>query len=169
MGEACSLAVESGPVEEGRRPRHGGDPLRLLFVCVGNSCRSQMAEGLARAMGGDAVEARSAGTSPGDRVAPKAVEVMRELGVDISGQRPKLLTKEMLDRADLSITMGCDARDMCPAPWLANAPGWEIEDPMGQGIEKYREVRDDIRRRLERLFEREGIPVQATREGGRGA
>ena len=77
-------------------------PLRLLFVCVGNSCRSQMAEGLARAMGGERVVAESAGTSPGDRVAPKAVEVMAELGIDISQHRPKLLTRDALDRADRS-------------------------------------------------------------------
>jgi arsenate reductase len=142
------------------RPRPAGRPLRLLFVCVGNSCRSQMAEGLARAMGADAVEARSAGTSPGDKVAPKAVEVMRELGIDISGGSPKALTKEMLDWADMSFTMGCDARDMCPAPWLATAGDWELEDPMGKGIEKYREVRDEIRRHIESVLEREGIPVR---------
>jgi len=146
--------------ETQERSRPAGRPLRLLFVCVGNSCRSQMAEGLARAMGADAVEARSAGTSPGDKVAPKAVEVMRELGIDISGGRPKALTKEMLDWADMSFTMGCDARDMCPAPWIATAGDWELEDPMGKGIEKYREVRDEIRRRLEALFVREGIPVR---------
>ena len=133
-------------------------PHRLLFVCVGNSCRSQMAEGLARAMGGDRVVAESAGTSPGDRVAPKAVEVMAELGVDISQHRPKMLTRDALDRADRSFTMGCDARDMCPAPWLVGSGDWEIDDPVGQGIEKYREVRDDIRRHIERLLRDEGIP-----------
>lgn len=145
---------------------HVGRPVRLLFVCVGNSCRSQMAEGLARAMGGDAVEARSAGTAPGDKVAPKAVEVMREAGIDISGARPKLLTKELLEWADMSFTMGCDARDMCPAPWLATAGEWELEDPMGKGIEKYREVRDEIVRHLEALFEREGIPVRKLKRDG---
>jgi len=133
-------------------------PLRLLFVCVGNSCRSQMAEGLARAMGGDRVVAESAGVSPGDKVAPKAVEVMTELGIDISGQRPKMLTRDALDRADRSFTMGCDARDLCPAPWLGGSGAWEIDDPVGQGIGKYREVRDDIRRHLERLFKDEDIP-----------
>jgi arsenate reductase len=133
-------------------------PLRLLFVCVGNSCRSQMAEGLARAMGGDRVAAESAGTAPGDRVAPKAVEVMAELGIDISHQRPKLLTSDALDRADSSFTMGCDARDMCPAPWLVSTGDWEIGDPVGQGIKRYREVRDDIRRHLELVFKEEGIP-----------
>jgi len=145
-------------------------PLRLLFVCVGNSCRSQMAEGLAQAMGGDRVAAESAGTSPGDKVAPKAVEVLAELGIDISRHRPKLVTRDMLDRADRSFTMGCDARDQCPAPWLGSSGDWEIEDPVGQGLDKYREVRDDIRRHLQELFAEEGIPdLLARRGGGRAA
>jgi arsenate reductase len=137
----------------------GPRPLRLLFVCVGNSCRSQMAEGLARAMGGDRVEARSAGVSPGDKVAPKAVEVMQELGIDISSHRPKALTEEMLEWADRSFTMGCDARDMCPAAWLANAGDWRLDDPMGLGLEKYRAVRDEVIVHLRELFDAEGIPV----------
>ncbi len=132
-------------------------PLRLLFVCVGNSCRSQMAEGFARAMGGERVIATSAGTMAADRVAPKAVQVMAELGVDISGQEPKALTREMLDAADRVLIMGCDARKYCPAVWLQDAVDWDLEDPMGQGVEKYREVRDLIRRRMLDLFEEEGI------------
>ncbi len=132
-------------------------PLRLLFVCVGNSCRSQMAEGLARAMGGDAVEAASAGTMRAQQVAPKAVQVMAELGIDISGQEPKGLTRESIDDADRVLIMGCDARDMCPAAWLEDAIDWELEDPMGQGVEKYREVRDLIRQHVEDLLREEGI------------
>ena len=134
-----------------------GGPLRLLFVCVGNSCRSQMAEGLARAMGGDAVEAASAGTMRAQQVASKAVEVMAELGIDISGQRPIGLTKEMIDSADRAFTMGCDARDMCPVVWLEDVVDWELEDPMGKGVEKYREGRDLIRRHIEDLLREEGI------------
>ncbi len=136
---------------DGEAPR-GGTPLKLLFVCVGNSCRSQMAEGFAHALGDDRVEARSAGTSPGDRVAPKAVAVMEELGIDISSQVPKQLTRELVDWADRVIIMGCDARGMCPAAWLEGAVDWEVEDPMGQGIEKYREVRDDIRMLVSKLL-----------------
>ena len=132
-------------------------PLRLLFVCVGNSCRSQMAEGLARAMGGDAVEAASAGTMRAQQVAPKAVQVMAELGIDISGQEPTGLTRESIDDADRVLIMGCDARDMCPAAWLEDAIDWELEDPMGQGVEKYREVRDLIRQHVEDLLREEGI------------
>lgn len=128
-----------------------------------------MAEGLARAMGGDRVEARSAGVSPGDKVAPKAVEVMRELGIDISGQAPKPLTRGMLERADRSFTMGCDARDMCPAPWLAKTGDWRLDDPMGLGLEKYRAVRDEIVTHLLELFDAEGIPVDRRfRARGRG-
>jgi len=116
-----------------------------------------MAEGLARAMGGDRVVAASAGTMAADRVAPKAVQVMAELGIDISGHEPRALTEEMLDGADRVLVMGCDARKYCPVVWLQDAVDWDLEDPMGQGVEKYREVRDLIRRRMLDLFEEEGI------------
>ncbi len=116
-----------------------------------------MAEGFARAMGGDRVVVASAGTMPADRVAPKAVQVMAELGIDISGQGPKALTEEMLDRADRVFIMGCDAQRYCPAVWLEDAVDWDLEDPMGQGLEKYREVRDLIRNHMERMLREEGI------------
>jgi arsenate reductase len=135
----------------------GKGALRMLFICVGNSCRSQMAEGLARAMGGDRVRATSAGTSPAEAVAPKAVQVMAELGIDISSQHPDLLTRGLIDDADRVYIMGCDARGMCPAAWLANAIDWELEDPMGKGVEKYREVRDLIREHIEDALYEEGI------------
>jgi protein-tyrosine-phosphatase len=132
-------------------------PLRMLFVCVGNSCRSQMAEGFARAMGGDRVEVASAGTMAADTVAPKAVAVMAELGIDISGQRPEQLTREMLDEADRVFIMGCDARSYCPTGWLDDAVDWDLEDPVGQDLEKYREIRDLIRRRMTETLGEEGI------------
>jgi arsenate reductase len=144
----------SGPSEEAR-------PIRLLFVCVGNSCRSQMAEGLARALGGDRVEATSAGTAPAETVAPKAVQVMAELGIDISSRRPRPLTRELIDGADRVYIMGCDARGMCPVTWLAHAVDWELEDPMGKGAEKYREVRDLIRGHVEEALRNEGIEPEA--------
>jgi len=134
-----------------------GPPLRLLFVCVGNSCRSQMAEGFARAMGGDRLEAASAGTMRTDRVAPKAALVMAELGIDISDQEPTALTEMMLDEADRIFIMGCDARKYCPTAWLEDAVDWDLEDPMGRGVEKYREVRDLIRIRMEETLREEGI------------
>jgi arsenate reductase len=132
-------------------------PLRMLFVCVGNSCRSQMAEGLARAMGGEMVVASSAGTMAADMVAPKAVQVMAELGIDISTHRPKALTKEMLDSADRVYIMGCDAQRYCPVVWLEDAEDWDLEDPMGQGLDRYREARDLIRAHMERTLRAEGI------------
>lgn len=132
-------------------------PLHLLFVCVGNSCRSQMAEGLARALGGDRVRATSAGAVPADVVAPKAVQVMEELGIDISGQQPKLISRELVDAADAVFIMGCDARSVCPASFLERAIDWELEDPMGQGVDKYREVRDLIRKHIVDLLQKEGI------------
>jgi len=99
-------------------------------------------------------------------VAPKAVQAMSELGVDISGQEPKALTREMLDAADRVLVMGCDARAYCPAAWLQDAEDWDLEDPMGQGLEKYREVRDLIRRRMLDLFDEEGIePLPVGRRG----
>ena len=134
-------------------------PLRMLFVCVGNSCRSQMAEGFAKAMGGDLVEVASAGTIRAQQVAPMAVQVMAELGIDISSQEPKGLTEDMLVRADRVFIMGCDVRDHCPVVWLEDAVDWDLEDPMGQGLEKYREVRDHIRRHMEETLREEGIEL----------
>ena len=132
-------------------------PLHLLFVCVGNSCRSQMAEGLARTLGGDRVRASSAGAIPADVVAPKAVQVMDELGIDISDQEPKLISRELVDAAFRVFILGCDARSVCPAAFLEWAVDWELEDPMGKGVDKYREVRDLIRRHIEDLLREEGI------------
>ncbi len=132
-------------------------PLHILFVCVGNSCRSQMAEGLARALGGDRVHASSAGAMPAGKVAPKAVQVMEELGIDISTQRPKLITGELVDAAEMVFIMGCDARSVCPAAFLERAIDWDVEDPMGQGVERYREVRDLIRHHIEGLLREKGI------------
>ena len=123
----------------------------ILFLCVGNSCRSQMAEGFARASG--KVIAISAGTEPGDKVAPKAIEVMKEKGIDISGQHPKLLTAEMVEKADICISMGCGVEESCPAPLLEKFVDWGLEDPWGQGVEKYRETRDEIEIRVKKLLE----------------
>ena len=123
----------------------------ILFLCVGNSCRSQMAEGFARASG--KVEVISAGTEPGDKVAPKAVEVMKEKGIDISGQHPKLLTAEMVEKADICISMGCGVEESCPAPLLEKFTDWGLEDPWGQGLDKYRETRDEIEKRVKKLLE----------------
>jgi len=124
----------------------------VLFVCVENSCRSQMAEALFNRLAPNNLRAISAGTKPSDRVNPQAVEAMKEVELDISGKKPKLLTSEMIEKADRIITMGCGA-DVCPASFLPKIEDWKIEDPAGQPMKKFREVRDEIRRRVEKLIE----------------
>jgi protein-tyrosine-phosphatase len=134
--------------------------MRVLFVCVGNSGRSQMAEAFANKLGEGRVIAESAGTNPSDELDPTVVEVMKEIGYDITLQRPKMLTLEMVDRADKIITMGCGVSldyvehqgGACPASFL-ETEDWGLEDPKGQPIEKVREIRDEIKSRVERLIE----------------
>jgi len=95
--------------------------------------------------------AMSAGTKPSNRVNSKAIKVMKENGIDMDKQKPKLLTQEMIENADKLITMGCEA-DFCPAPYL-KTEDWKIEDPSGKSIEKFREVRDKIKQKVEKLIE----------------
>lgn len=117
---------------------------RVYFVCVHNSCRSQMAEGFARALGQGALEARSAGTLPGKGVHPLAVQVMKERGIDIAGQASKMIDLQWAQRCDHIFTMGCKAEYACPAFMLPKVLDWALEDPVGQDLAKFREVRDDI-------------------------
>lgn len=124
---------------------------KVLFVCVENSCRSQMAEAFFNKLASGKMVAISAGTKPSNEVNPKAIEVMKEIGIDMSEQKPKPLTQEMVRVADKIITMGCGA-DFCPAPFLKTEE-WKIDDPSGESIEKFREVRDEIKRRVEKLIE----------------
>ncbi|MGQ9515509.1 MAG: arsenate reductase ArsC [Thermoproteota archaeon] len=127
----------------------------MLFVCVENSCRSQMAEAILNKIAEDrgiAVRAMSAGTRPAAEVNPFAVQVLREIDIDASHQKPKLLTQEMLEKADKIITMGCLAKDVCPAIFLSKTEDWGIEDPSGKSIEKFREVRDIIKGKVEDLL-----------------
>ena len=126
---------------------------RILFVCVHNSGRSQMAEVLLNGMAGGKAVAESAGTEPGEAVNPVAVKAMAELGLDMSGARPKLLTQEMVDRADRVITMGCSVEESCPALFLPKVEDWGLEDPSGKALEKVREIRDEIARRMRALLE----------------
>ena len=126
---------------------------RILFVCVHNSGRSQMAEVLLNSMAGGKAVAESAGTEPGEAVNPVAVKAMAELGLDMSGARPKLLTQEMVDRADRVITMGCSVEESCPALFLPNVEDWGLEDPSGKALKKVREIRDEIARRMRALLE----------------
>ncbi len=127
----------------------------VLFVCVGNAARSQMAKAFYNALAKRA-RAESAGTEPAKAVSRKAIEVMREKGIDISHEKPKLLTKEMVSKARRIITMGCLSRESCPAFLLSSGgklEDWALPDPKGRGIEEYRRVRDEIERRVRRLIE----------------
>jgi arsenate reductase len=128
----------------------GGENLKkILFVCVENACRSQMAEAFFNQMSKKA-KASSAGTRLASRVNPLAVQVMNEVGIDISNAKPKLLTIEMLESADRVITMGCAVGDVCPGAFV-KMEDWGIEDPAGKSVQKFREVRDIIRDKVERL------------------
>lgn len=122
----------------------------MLFVCVHNSGRSQMAEAFLNQFGSHDVEAISAGTVPGDRVHPNVVTAMQELGIDISQKKPKALTAEMLESADRVVTMGCSQEQACPAS-LVPVEDWALEDPQGEPLHKVRQIRDQIRARVKRL------------------
>ncbi|WP_313279667.1 arsenate reductase ArsC [Timonella senegalensis] len=130
-----------------------------LFVCVHNAGRSQMAAGFLRALGGDNVEVRSAGSAPANQINPVAVEAMAELGIDITAEQPKVLTSEAVQLSDVVITMGCG--DACPYYPGKRYEDWKLEDPAGQGIEAVRSIRDEIRNRIIDLLESLGIePIQ---------
>ena len=122
----------------------------VLFVCVHNAGRSQMAAGYLKALGGDRVEVLSAGSEPKDEINPVAVEAMAEEGIDIAGNAPKLLTVDAVKASDVVITMGCG--DACPIFPGKRYEDWELDDPAGQGIDAVRPIRDEIRQRVERLL-----------------
>ena len=122
----------------------------VLFVCVHNAGRSQMAAGYLKALGGDRVEVLSAGSEPKDEINPVAVEAMAEEGIDIAGNAPKLLTVDAVKESDVVITMGCG--DACPIFPGKRYEDWELDDPAGQGIDAVRPIRDEIRQRVERLL-----------------
>jgi arsenate reductase len=126
------------------------DKPTVLFVCVHNAGRSQMAAGYLKALGGDRVEVLSAGSEPKDQINPVAVEAMAEEGIDIAGNVPKILTTEAVKESDVVITMGCG--DTCPIFPGKRYEDWELDDPAGQGIESVRPIRDEIRRRIEVLL-----------------
>ena len=126
---------------------------KVLFVCIENAGRSQMAEGFANMCGGGKVEASSAGTIPADQVNPVVVQVMRERGVDLSGKKPQAVTRKMVEEADAIIVMGCSAEGFCPAPLLNKVIDWGIEEPKGKPVEKAREIRDEIEGKVKKLIE----------------
>ncbi len=125
---------------------------KILFVCVENAGRSQMAEAFANHYGKGKLMAFSAGVMLADRVNPLVVQVMKEKGIDISKNKPKLLTTKMAEEADRIITMGCSVEKFCPAPLLKNVIDWELEDPKGKPIEKVREIRDEIEKKVLKLI-----------------
>jgi arsenate reductase len=122
----------------------------ILFVCVHNAGRSQMAAGFMRQLGGERVEVLSAGSAPKDSINPVAVAAMAELGIDIADQRPKILTPESVEQSDVVITMGCG--DACPYYPGKRYEDWQLDDPAGQGIEPVRVIRDEIKARVEALL-----------------
>jgi arsenate reductase len=127
----------------------------VLFVCVHNAGRSQMAAGYLRTLAGDRVEVLSAGSAPGDSVNPVAVEAMAEEGIDIAGVQPRVLDPGEVSRSDVVITMGCG--DACPFFPGVRYEDWVLDDPAGQPLPVVRRVRDDIRGRVEGLLESLGI------------
>ncbi|MGY1776985.1 arsenate reductase ArsC [Geodermatophilus sp. SYSU D00804] len=129
----------------------------VLFVCVHNAGRSQMAAGWLRHLAGDAVEVRSAGSLPADRVNPAAVEAMAEVGIDVTAQRPRVLTTEAVEASDVVVTMGCG--DACPVFPGKRYLDWGLEDPAGRGVEAVRPIRDEIERRVRALVA-ELVPVR---------
>jgi protein-tyrosine-phosphatase len=122
----------------------------VLFVCVHNAGRSQMAAGFMNAIGAGRVEVLSAGSAPKDSINPIAVQAMQEVGIDISNNVPKVLTPEAVQESDAVITMGCG--DACPFYPGKRYEDWVLDDPAGQGIESVRIIRDDIKKRVEQLL-----------------
>ncbi len=126
--------------------------LNVLFVCVENAGRSVMAEAFARRIG---LNANSAGTQPSSTINPIVAKVMEEKGIDLSSMHPRTLSTHMIDKADLVVTMGCSVEEVCPAPTIARMQkkllDWRLEDPKGKPIEKVRQIRDEIERRVQEL------------------
>ncbi|KAL4996655.1 phosphotyrosine protein phosphatase I superfamily [Aspergillus recurvatus] len=121
----------------------------VLFVCVHNAGRSQMAAAYLRHLAGDKIEVLSAGSAPKDSINPQVVEAMREEGIDLAGQQPKILTEDAVRVSDVVVTMGCG--DACPYFPGKRYLDWKLDDPAGQGLEAIRPIRDEIKRRIEGL------------------
>jgi protein-tyrosine-phosphatase len=126
------------------------DKPAVLFVCIHNAGRSQMAAGYLKHLAGDRIEVLSAGSQPADQINPVAVQAMAEEGIDIAGEQPKVLTPESVQASDVVITMGCG--DECPFYPGKRYEDWKLDDPAGQGIDAVRPIRDEIRRRVEDLI-----------------
>ncbi len=128
---------------------------KILFVCVENAGRSQMAEAFAKKYGEGKFAVLSAGNKPAEKVNPVVVEVMREEGIDISSNKPKLLNFQTANDSDLIVTMGCNDQGVCPGPFFKPTIDWKLEDPKGKPIEKVREIRDQIENQVLDLLRKE--------------
>ena len=135
------------------------DKPTILFVCVHNAGRSQMAAGYLQHLAGDRIEVLSAGSKPGNEINPVAVAAMAEEGIDIAGNQPKILTTDAVRDSDAVITMGCG--DACPIFPGKRYEDWELTDPAGRGIEDVRPIRDDVKHRVQTLLA-ELLPTEAT-------
>ncbi|WUD77317.1 arsenate reductase ArsC [Streptomyces sp. NBC_00510] len=131
----------------------------VLFVCVHNAGRSQMAAAFLTHLGGDRVEVRSAGSAPADAVNPAVVEAMEEAGIDISAEVPKVLTTEAVRSSDVVITMGCG--DACPYFPGKRYLDWQLDDPAGQGVDAVRPIRDEIEQRIVGLLTELGVETRS--------
>jgi arsenate reductase (thioredoxin) len=127
------------------------DKQTVLFVCVENAARSQMAEGFFKTYAPEYYEAVSGGTRPVSQVNPIAIEVMKEAGIDISNQRPKILTEDTIKHSSIRVNMGCIDKESCPTLFIHNVLDWNIEDPKNKSKEKVREIRDIIGERVREL------------------
>jgi len=134
------------------------DKPAVLFVCIHNAGRSQMAAGWLASLASGRVEVLSAGSAPADQINPVAVQAMAEVGIDISAEQPKILTVDAVRESDVVITMGCG--DTCPIFPGKRYEDWELEDPAGQGIDTVRRVRDEIRDRIQALLD-DLLPTEA--------
>src|SRR5262245_13132705 len=131
---------------------------RILFVCVENAGRSQMAAGFAAALGHGRVEVLSAGSSPAGSIHPSVLDAMKEVGIDLGASFPKPLTEEAVRASDAVVTMGCG--DACPVFPGKRYEDWDVEDPAGKPMERVRRIRDDIRERVAALLGALGVPAR---------
>ncbi|MBI5377628.1 MAG: arsenate reductase ArsC [Thaumarchaeota archaeon] len=124
---------------------------KILFVCIENAGRSQIAEGFFKKYVTFSYQSISAGTKPVSEINPLAIEVMKEVGVDISKQTPKIISEEMITQSTKIVNMGCMDKESCPALFLNNVIDWTIPDPKGKSIDKVREIRDEIEKKIKEL------------------
>jgi len=124
----------------------------ILFVCVENAARSQMAEGLFRKYGPSGYDVLSAGTKPIDKINPLAIQAMKEIGIDIQNQKPKIISDAMIRQSFKVVNMGCMDKESCPALFVNDVINWSIEDPKGKSIEEIRKIRDQIEANVKELI-----------------